>query len=428
MDDRRVVVIGAGLAGLSCARHLFELGYDVTVVEKDNQIGGRVKSKSVDGFIIDDGFQVILDAYPALNLFNLKAVLDLKPFAPGAKIVVNRCINTISDPFRYPAEALPSIITPVVTLKDKLLIWTLTAELSRRPLNSLWGEPDQTTLRFLTRKGFSTAAIDCFFRPFFGGISLDENLKTSACFFQFVWAMLSRGSATLPAGGMKALPAAIAQPLILNGHILLDHRVEQVTVSGAGWTVRTDQSREIHANIVVLAVDPWNVQHLCPSIPQPIFKSQRTVWVATDSHIPSGPCLILNPARTKAIATIAGIHEVDPTRCPPDSSLFACTIRLEHHTKATHADILDELKQILTLGRFCTTRCRFWILDDQFYEKAQFDQPAHIYKSQSGTLTTYAGMHLCGDYMKSCSIDGAIESGVEVATAIHQASLVHYLE
>ena len=425
MLDIHVVVIGAGLAGLSCARHLFDLGYAVTVVEKDNQIGGRVKSKTVDGFIIDDGFQVILDAYPALTFFNLKADLDLKPFAPGAKIVANRCINTLSDPFRYPTEALPSIITPVVTLKDKLLLWTLTAELSRRPVNSLWGEPDQTTLRFLRRKGFSTAAIDCFFRPFFGGISLDENLNTSACFFQFVWAMLSRGSATLPSGGMQALPAAIAHPLLQNGHVLLEHKVQHVSVSGAGWAIRSDKSPEIHADIVVLALDPWNLQQLCSSIPPPIFKSQRTVWVAVDSHIPSGPCLILNPARTKAIATIAGIHEVDPTRCPPDTSLFACTIRLEYHNKASHTDILDELKQILNLGRFCSASNRFWILDDQFYEKAQFDQPAHSYQSQSDTVFKYAGMYLCGDYMKSCSIDGAIESGVAVAAAIHQSSLVH---
>src|SRR5206468_3292869 len=47
-ERRRVLVIGAGLAGLSCAYELNEAGYDVTVVEARDRIGGRVLSFNAD--------------------------------------------------------------------------------------------------------------------------------------------------------------------------------------------------------------------------------------------------------------------------------------------------------------------------------------------------------------------------------------------
>ncbi len=50
-----------------------------------------------------------------------------------------------------------------------------------------------------------------FFRPFFGGILLDGELKTSSRMFEFVFKMLSEGDTSVPARGMGAIPAQIAE-------------------------------------------------------------------------------------------------------------------------------------------------------------------------------------------------------------------------
>ena len=59
-----VLIIGAGLAGLACARHLADAGVSFQVIEASDGIGGRVRTDQVEGFLLDRGFQVLLTAYP----------------------------------------------------------------------------------------------------------------------------------------------------------------------------------------------------------------------------------------------------------------------------------------------------------------------------------------------------------------------------
>ena len=77
-----VVIIGAGLAGLTCAKTLTERGLRVRVVERDDDVGGRVRTDLVDGFTLDRGFQILLTGYPELRRHLDLARLELRPFDP----------------------------------------------------------------------------------------------------------------------------------------------------------------------------------------------------------------------------------------------------------------------------------------------------------------------------------------------------------
>ncbi|MDA8529690.1 FAD-dependent oxidoreductase, partial [Schleiferiaceae bacterium] len=52
---KSVIVIGSGFAGLSAASFLAKEGYDVTVLEKNDQLGGRARTWEKDGFSFDMG-------------------------------------------------------------------------------------------------------------------------------------------------------------------------------------------------------------------------------------------------------------------------------------------------------------------------------------------------------------------------------------
>lgn len=63
-STHRAIVVGAGVAGLSAATDLAKAGVSVTLLESSDDVGGRVRSDKVDGFILDRGFQVFIEAYP----------------------------------------------------------------------------------------------------------------------------------------------------------------------------------------------------------------------------------------------------------------------------------------------------------------------------------------------------------------------------
>lgn len=135
MPDDPVVIVGAGPAGLACARRLATDGVAVTLLEASDGPGGRVRSDVVDGHVLDRGFQVLLTAYPEVRrVLDLEA-LDLRPFTPGAMVFRRGRFHTLGDPLRDPSVLVAALRAPVATLADKARLGALlaTARVRARP-------------------------------------------------------------------------------------------------------------------------------------------------------------------------------------------------------------------------------------------------------------------------------------------------------
>ncbi len=83
---KKIIVVGAGVAGLSSALRLREMGAEVLVLEKDSRPGGRVQSIRENGFIVDRGASFLLSSYR--QTFELVRTLGLegeleRPRVPG---------------------------------------------------------------------------------------------------------------------------------------------------------------------------------------------------------------------------------------------------------------------------------------------------------------------------------------------------------
>ena len=131
--DVDVVVVGAGLAGLSCARAIVEAGRSCLVLEASDGVGGRVRSDLVDGFVLDRGFQILLTAYPEVAAQLDVGALALCPFDPGAVVRTGGRFVRVGDPLRRPRDLFPTLTAPVGTLADKLrLVRTIRTRLGAR--------------------------------------------------------------------------------------------------------------------------------------------------------------------------------------------------------------------------------------------------------------------------------------------------------
>ena len=203
-----VAVIGAGLAGLACARALHAAGRDVVVLEASDGIGGRVRTDDVEGFQLDRGFQVLFTAYPEVERQLDLDALSLGRFERGAVVRVGGRFHRLADPFRGAGAralgtgALDAIRAPIGSLPDKIRMARLRRELLGKPAADLLRGPDQSTASALRERGFSDSMIDRFFRPLFGGIQLDQSLTTSSRMFDVMFRTLASSDAALPAKGM----------------------------------------------------------------------------------------------------------------------------------------------------------------------------------------------------------------------------------
>jgi len=186
MNERpQVLIIGAGLAGLSCAWHLHQAGVSFQILEASSSVGGRVQTDVCDGFLLDRGFQVLLTAYPEARAMLDYSDLALNNFYPGAMVRVADTFHRVADPFRHPIDAAANIFSPVGTLADKLRIATLRHRVLTGKRAELFERPETKTLEALQNEGFSEAIIRTFFRPFLGGVFLDPELNTSSRLLNF---------------------------------------------------------------------------------------------------------------------------------------------------------------------------------------------------------------------------------------------------
>jgi protoporphyrinogen oxidase len=213
-EDYKIHIIGAGVSGLIAAKTLEERGYNPVIVEATNTIGGRLKTDIINGYQLDHGFQVLLDAYPlAVKHLNFEN-LNLQRFVPGATIFSGGTSQTIGDPLRDISLLMSTLTASVGNLSDKLKILKLNNTLKNKSLNDIFSSEEESTLTYLESKGFSSDMISKFFKPFFSGIFLEPNLETSSRMFEFVYKMFGSGHAVLPKSGIDAIPKQLKSQLL----------------------------------------------------------------------------------------------------------------------------------------------------------------------------------------------------------------------
>src|SRR6202789_781901 len=148
-----VVIVGAGLAGLTCGLDLVAAGVPVRILEGADAVGGRMRTDRQGGFLLDRGFQVFNTAYPQVKRrIDLRA-LQLRPFTPGMLLQAGDRRLRFADPTRQPAGAADLLRGRLGGPADVLALARLSATDMLLPVRLIKQQPDRTTLAALSETG-----------------------------------------------------------------------------------------------------------------------------------------------------------------------------------------------------------------------------------------------------------------------------------
>lgn len=410
----KVIVVGAGLAGLTCAKVLAESGAEVVVLEGSDGVGGRVRTDEKDGFLLDRGFQVYFTAYPASKRHLDHASLDLRTFDPGATLRRGREESVLSDPLRDPKALIPSLLSGAATVADKLRTLRLGAVSVAQGTESVGGMnggADVSSLEYLRDRGFSELFIDGFFRPFYGGIFLDRSLSTSARVLRFTFKMLATGKTTIPARGIGQIPGQLAShlhegALRLNSPVGALLRDEERVVG-----VRVGDEEE-EADRVVVATDAPAAGRLT-EVPVPEGAvGQVCAYYRTDRPV-GGKKIMLNSEEAPFVNNAVQISNVSPLYAPRGEHLLTVVslggfeLSDEEVFRRGAADV-SRWYPGLELSPLAVYRVPY----------SQFDQPPGIHGRLPANRTETSGLVLAGEYTEDSSINGSMLSGEKAARGV----------
>ena len=410
LSTPNVLIIGAGLAGLACARRLTRAGLACTVLDASDGIGGRVRTDRVEGFQLDRGFQVFLAGYPeARETLNYPA-LELMPFHAGALIRHKGRFHVMSDPFRRPQDLPQMLLTPIGSLADKFRMLRMRRDTLQQRLGSVMKDPTRPTRDVLQAYDFSDAMMAQFFRPFLGSVFLETELSTPCWIFELVWAAFCRGVTAVPRDGMGAIAQQLAATLP-PGTIRLNQAVQQIQ----GSYVVLESGERFTADVLVVATDGETAARLRgEDRPSALTRGSVTLYFDAPVAPQRGPWLMLNGDGEGEVRTVCVLSEAAPSYAPAGRALISVTVTEQ---PGRHGHVSETAQRYLR-SWFGAQVNEWRHLRTDHIQRAL--PPVDVLSPGNRTTSPRlaAGLYLCGDYRESGTIDGALLSGRKAAEAI----------
>jgi protoporphyrinogen oxidase len=402
-----VAIIGAGLAGLSCALELQRNKIDFQIFESSDGVGGRVRSDVIDGFILDRGFQLYNPSYAeGKRLLDYKS-LDLKSFTPGIAIRDGKRLRLIVDPFRSKdyrfrfIKDLPGNLFSHLGLLGYFLKYLITSDAQ------ITTTKDVSANESLTKSGIRGSLLEKLFRPFLQGVFLESDLSTSRKFLDVVLKTFLLGIPSIPAKGMQEIPNQLASK-IPSEKISLNTKILKID----GNKLIT-QDEEIQASKIVVATDPSTAISWLNLEPKKMhtvttwyFKADQQV----NSIVKGKPILFVDAQKSGPLTNAVVITNAAASYAPEGQVLVSASAISPYE----NADLESVKKHLAHLFGVNTQN---WELIKEYKIKEALPAMIPPYSLISSNQIS-EDLFVAGDHRATSSIQGAMLSGTNAAISV----------
>ena len=406
-----IVIIGAGVAGQTAARHLIKAGHDVIIFDGEDRPGGRLKTDQIAGFRLDRGFQVYFTAYPnAAKELDYEA-LDFRIMEPGALVQSKSRLHEI-----HRDKPVAAALSGFIPLSDKFATISMLTELQKRSAVHILEGADETAESALRNAKFSEEYLDKFLRPFFGGIFLDRSLQVSSAMFKFVWKMLLAGDTVVPKLGMEEISNVLELGIPIERFKMGSMVSEVIVRDGAAVGVKLASGEEVAASKVVVATDAGAASKLSGVPFDTVTRGSTCIYFHAPEAPVHRPIIVLNGDKTGSVNHVVPMSEVSKAYAPPNDHLVSATILgVDTRDNQVLADaVKDELAHWFPDARVDRWRpLRVYRIPG-----AQMAQRPGFRRDLPANVTSTKNLFLAGEFTEYSSIDGAVLSGQKCAAAM----------
>lgn len=368
MSSKPVAVIGAGLAGLSAAITLQAAERDVVIYEGSDRVGGRVATDSIDGFILDRGFQLINANYPELVHLDVLQELDFI-FAPRTiEMSLGQKRIALGDPRSNPLSSL-NFATGTLVEKLGFLRYLLRGAHSQNSVEAELAHLGNLYSRVL--------------KPFLSGVFLTSPAQVNAVTGKELITSFISGRPGLPRKGVGALPAALAR------------RVEKIELNQL-----IDSLAQFGGQQVIVATDLTTAAQLLDISNVQKLASSTTWYHEVPQELTQSARLLIDGENRGPVINSIVISNLVTTYSPQGRSLLASTT-LEFASES-------EVRRHLAL---------MWgVQTSQWSLIAKYEIPKSLPIFAVGNLSAQSSrisknVYVAGDYRTAPSQNGALLSG-----------------
>jgi protoporphyrinogen oxidase len=376
-DSSDVLIIGAGLAGLSAAITLQAAGRNVRVIESSDRPGGRVTSDLIDGFVCDRGFQLINSKYPALIDLDVIKEIDFIQAPRVIEIALGNDRRALGDPRVAPWTALDKATG---TIPEKL---TLLRFLASSP------KENQSVEDVLKAAGTTYVRV---LRPFLQGVFLTDPKNVDARYGKSVIKSFVTGSPGVPRKGVGELSKALAARISpITYGVQVDSLEGKIVKTSAG---------DFKASTIIVATDATTATQLLglPEVPR---MAGCITWYHAVANNPSGNGrLIVDGQNRGSIINSIVMSDISSSYAPLGQHLVSTTTDLG----VTESDVRRHLAIMWGIST------HDWQLIAKYEIPAAL--PIHnVGRALTQTVKVSEDLFVAGDHRAVPSQQGALFSG-----------------
>lgn len=368
------VVIGGGLAGINAALTLQDAGESVELFEASDDLGGRVRSDYIDGYILDRGFQLINSGYSELKRLEVIKEIDFCAIDRTIDVVTPFGVSSIGDPRLHPLMGLRS---PLGSMKEKVAVLTFLRDKAKNNLSLHDALLASGTGNFYEN----------LLKPFLRGVFLDELENVDSSYGREIIKSFVLGDSGLPRAGVGALTEALGA------------RVENVQLNA-----RVDSLDQFAGKKIILATDAKTATGLLHGETTPQSVDSVTWYHSIASGQITTKRLRVTSASSPLVNSIA-LSNVVSEYAPEGKTLISSTSL----QSLNDAEALSEIS-------------KFWgvpVSDFELVKRYQITGSLPRFmpgKSGIAASRVSDSVFLAGDYLTAGSQNGALLSGRLAAT------------